>query len=170
MSFQDIKDELRQVARTLGLTQGDIAERLGTSQAAVSQIDNPTLGRLRDICVRLGIGFRISPDGEIRFEVPEVEREVRQGPHIKVMVWLDRDIGGMEVGPTISLYGLHDTELTTHNDDMDMIDQAITDDDDFMENIEPEIPYTVRLVRCTENIGDWRILDWKRAEAATAPE
>ncbi len=50
-----------------GLTQADLAERLGTTQSAISRMEagefNPRVDTLRKLAVALGVEFRIASNG-----------------------------------------------------------------------------------------------------------
>jgi|GraSoiStandDraft_45_1057281.scaffolds.fasta_scaffold265112_2 transcriptional regulator with XRE-family HTH domain len=72
-----VGEEIRRARRELALTQRELAQRLGTSQAYVANVEagreNVTLGKLAQLAAALGAGL------EIRFAVvPRAEITV---PH-----------------------------------------------------------------------------------------
>ncbi|MCB0374897.1 MAG: helix-turn-helix transcriptional regulator, partial [Sinomicrobium sp.] len=57
MKDTNFKTELKALLKSKGITQGELAEMLGVSQAAVSQFTNPALSTIQDICKALHVPF-----------------------------------------------------------------------------------------------------------------
>ena len=76
-----------------------------------------------------------------------------KAPHILVGVWLDK---GRKVDDELSV-SLH----SLYTDELSNIREAVYDDDQFMGQVEEEHTYELCLIRCDENIGDWRVYDWE---------
>jgi len=69
MKDTNFKTELKALLKSKGITQGELAEMLGVSQAAVSQFTNPALSTIQDICKALHVPFCVTESGKVVFKL-----------------------------------------------------------------------------------------------------
>lgn len=67
MKDTNFREQLKALLKQKGTTQGELADMLGVSQAAVSQFTNPALSTVQDVCKALGVDFIVTSAGHIYF-------------------------------------------------------------------------------------------------------
>ena len=82
-------------------------------------------------------------------------------PHLRVGVFLAKDYNIEEFELDVRIHLLYKETLCTTNDELSRIHESIFNDDDFISQIKVDQPYELCLIRCDENIGDWRIYDYE---------
>lgn len=69
-SKQQFRRSLMRARIDAGLTQGDLAERIGTKQSAISRLENgsakPSFDMLGRLATALNVSFEIGPSNEVR--------------------------------------------------------------------------------------------------------
>lgn len=102
MSLTEIGEILRNARRTAGLTQAELARRLGMSRATLSQLENGVIGdlgirKVALICDRLGLEILVRPRRVMTLqEAYSRNREERQAAFRQT----DSLLANLKPGPT----------------------------------------------------------------------